>query len=145
MRALGVAAVLALASGACGVQQATTSRSSATATTPTVPQAHPQAIAPLAGQQPQMAAPSAPAGVSVGQSSGNLAQPASTASIEAALKQSGLTPSTTQATLTRDGLAIAPLGAPPAVQSVIAAANQIARLPYRYGGGHITYADNAYD
>ena len=31
------------------------------------------------------------------------------------------------------------------MQEVIAAANEIARLPYRYGGGHITYEDNAYD
>jgi hypothetical protein len=56
-----------------------------------------------------------------------------------------MTASTTQATLTPDGLAIAPIGAPAAVQEVIQAGNEIARLPYRYGGGHLTYADTAYD
>jgi hypothetical protein len=47
--------------------------------------------------------------------------------------------------LTPDGLAIAPSGAPPVVQQMINAGNQIAHLPYRFGGGHATYADNAYD
>ncbi len=32
-----------------------------------------------------------------------------------------------------------------AVQEIIAAGNEIARLPYRYGGGHLTYEDTAYD
>jgi cell wall-associated NlpC family hydrolase len=50
-----------------------------------------------------------------------------------------------QATLTAGGLAVAPIDAPAAVQEVIAAGNQIARLPYRYGGGHLTYEDTAYD
>jgi cell wall-associated NlpC family hydrolase len=112
----------------------------------TTAKAHPQAIAPLAGVQPQVAPPpTAPAGVSVGPTSGGLLPPASTAAIEQDLRKSGLTASPSQATLTPDGLAIAPLDAPPAVQNVIAAANEIARLPYRYGGGHITYEDTAYD
>lgn len=34
------------------------------------------------------------------------------------------------------GRAVAPLGAPPQVQQIIAAANRIAFNPYRYGGGH---------
>jgi cell wall-associated NlpC family hydrolase len=33
----------------------------------------------------------------------------------------------------------------PAVQAIIAAGNEIAHLPYRYGGGHATYEDTAYD
>src|SRR5262249_8261657 len=56
-----------------------------------------------------------------------------------------LSPKLSQATLTPDGLAIAPIDAPTAVQQIIAAGNEIARLPYRYGGGHLTYADTAYD
>ena len=48
-----------------------------------------------------------------------------------------------RATLTPDGLAIPPIGAPPAVQEVIEAGNEIAHLPYRYGGGHVTYEDSA--
>ena len=43
------------------------------------------------------------------------------------------------------GLAHAPLGAPPAVAQAIAAANAIATLPYRWGGGHRSFTDTAYD
>jgi hypothetical protein len=49
------------------------------------------------------------------------------------------------ATLGPDGLAIAPAGAPPQVAALIAAGNQIAKLPYRYGGGHGDFDDTAYD
>jgi hypothetical protein len=38
-----------------------------------------------------------------------------------------------------------PAGAPAAVARVIAAGNAIAGLPYRYGGGHGSFHDNAYD
>jgi hypothetical protein len=148
MRAAVIAALLSLAVGGCGGQHAAGSaQPQITAATPaaTTPPAHPQAIDPLAGQQPQAAAPTSPAGVSVGPSAGSLAQPASNAVVEQDLRNSGLTASPSQATLTPDGLAIAPLDAPPAVQNVIAAANEIARLPYRYGGGHVTYEDTAYD
>jgi hypothetical protein len=40
------------------------------------------------------------------------------------------------ATLLPDGLAAAPADAPPAVQEIIAAGNQIVGKPYLYGGGH---------
>ena len=50
-----------------------------------------------------------------------------------------------QATLTTGGLAVAPIDAPAAVQEVIAAGNEIARLPYIWGGGHETYEDTGYD
>jgi hypothetical protein len=56
-----------------------------------------------------------------------------------------MTASPDQATVTAGGLAVAPIGAPAEVQEVIAAGNQIARLPYRYAGGHMTYEDTAYD
>jgi hypothetical protein len=49
------------------------------------------------------------------------------------------------ATVGADGLAIAPAGAPPQVVALIAAGNQIASLPYKYGGGHGDFADTAYD
>jgi cell wall-associated NlpC family hydrolase len=49
------------------------------------------------------------------------------------------------ATLAADGTAIAPAGAPDEVVAVIAAANRIARLPYRYGGGHRSFKDTGYD
>jgi cell wall-associated NlpC family hydrolase len=53
--------------------------------------------------------------------------------------------STARATLTADGHAIAPAGAPPEVQSVIDAANRIVGKPYRYGGGHGSWNDSGYD
>lgn len=49
------------------------------------------------------------------------------------------------ATITADGLAVAPAGAPREVVALIAAGNEIARTPYRYGGGHGDFEDDAYD
>jgi hypothetical protein len=50
------------------------------------------------------------------------------------------------AQLSRDGrTAIAPADAPPAVIEAIAAGNQISGKPYRYGGGHRSFRDRAYD
>ena len=49
------------------------------------------------------------------------------------------------ATVTPEGQAVAPAGAPPAVTELIAAGNAIASLPYRYGGGHKSFEDTAYD
>ncbi len=43
------------------------------------------------------------------------------------------------------GYAIAPQSAPRSVHAAIAAGNQIAGLPYRYGGGHGRDIDTAYD
>jgi cell wall-associated NlpC family hydrolase len=54
-------------------------------------------------------------------------------------------PATATATLTGDGTAVAPVGAPQQVVALIAAANRIATLPYRYGGGHGSFQDTAYD
>jgi hypothetical protein len=56
-----------------------------------------------------------------------------------------------QAGLTAQGMATVPPGAPPQVAAIITAANQVARAPYRYGGGHggvggeETWVDSAYD
>ena len=52
---------------------------------------------------------------------------------------------TGQARITRDGLAVAPADAPEAVKQVIAAGNEIAKKPYRYGGGHGVWNDSGYD
>jgi hypothetical protein len=54
-------------------------------------------------------------------------------------------------TLSGNGNALAPPDAPSEVQTIVAAANQVARLPYVYGGGHGragpegTWVDSAYD
>jgi hypothetical protein len=110
--------------------------------------AHPQAVEPIAGAAPAGGASSSSSAatqVSVGSSDGPLPQPVSDSAIRQELAASGLSPNPNQAALTANGLAISPVDAPAAVQEVIAAGNQIAHLPYRYGGGHITYEDTAYD
>lgn len=50
-----------------------------------------------------------------------------------------------KAELTEDGLAIPPANAPEAVKQIIAAGNEIASTPYRYGGGHGKWKDSGYD
>lgn len=44
-----------------------------------------------------------------------------------------------------DGLAVPPIGAPPQVVAAIAAANQIVRKPYIWGGGHRSFISRGYD
>jgi peptidoglycan hydrolase-like protein with peptidoglycan-binding domain len=67
--------------------------------------------------------------------------PAGTAPAPAPL---ALTPGQ-RATVGPDGLAIAPADAPDVVKAIIAAGNQIATKPYRYGGGHGKFDDTGYD
>ncbi|HXD56627.1 MAG TPA: peptidoglycan-binding domain-containing protein [Thermoleophilaceae bacterium] len=51
-----------------------------------------------------------------------------------------------KARMSSDGhTALAPAGAPAQVQAVIAAANEITSTGYRYGGGHGSFDDSAYD
>jgi hypothetical protein len=52
---------------------------------------------------------------------------------------------TEEATLGPDGLAIAPASAPAEVKAIIAAGNEIADKPYKYGGGHGRWNDSGYD
>jgi peptidoglycan hydrolase-like protein with peptidoglycan-binding domain len=50
------------------------------------------------------------------------------------------------ATLNADGTATAPADAPVAVQQIIAAGNEIASKPYKYGGGHnLKWKDTGFD
>jgi cell wall-associated NlpC family hydrolase len=57
------------------------------------------------------------------------------------------TPTTTagDAYVNDEGLAVAPAGAPPEVQAIIAAGNKIASKPYVYGGGHGSWHARGYD
>jgi hypothetical protein len=145
---LPVIAVITLVCVSCAGQQNAAQlpgQAAATAAGAAGSQAHPQAIEPIAGQVSQAATGGGPAVVSVAPVGGHLAQPVSNSVIRQQLASSGLTANPNQATLTPDGLAIPPLDAPPAVQDVIQAANEIAHLPYRWGGGHVTYEDTAYD
>ena len=50
-----------------------------------------------------------------------------------------------RAKVLRDGTAQAPEDAPDIVKKVILAANQIAKFPYKWGGGHGAWRDSGYD
>jgi cell wall-associated NlpC family hydrolase len=47
--------------------------------------------------------------------------------------------------VTDDGFAVPPKSAPKVVRDVIAAGNEIAKTPYKWGGGHARWDDNGYD
>jgi hypothetical protein len=111
---------------------------------------HPQAVEPVAGETGQVEAAAdggadAGTGIQTGSSGGSLPQPITNAQVEAELAASGMSANANQATLISGGLALAPVNAPAAVQEVISAANEIARLPYIWGGGHQVYEDTGYD
>lgn len=154
MRKLAALGVLFVALAGCGQQQqrsdSTPTPTPSPNTTAAVPHAHPQAIEPVAGAAGS-SSDGSPGAVSVGPaassgtSSRGLAQPVSDAAIRRELTASGLTANARQAQLTPDGLAIAPVDAPAAVQAVINAGNEIAHLPYVWGGGHGRYVDTGYD
>jgi cell wall-associated NlpC family hydrolase len=149
-----IAAVFAaVACAGCG-EQSTRATNAADANAPAagapaaaVPHAHPHAIEPTAGAA-AASTTRVPRVASVRVSSGgdgSLVRPESISEIRRQLTQSGMSASPNQATLTSNLLAIAPVDAPAAVQEVIAAGNQIAHLPYIWGGGHMTYEDSGYD
>jgi peptidoglycan hydrolase-like protein with peptidoglycan-binding domain len=50
-----------------------------------------------------------------------------------------------RAKVLRDGTAAAPANAPAEVKRVIASGNEIAKLPYKWGGGHAQWRDTGYD
>jgi peptidoglycan hydrolase-like protein with peptidoglycan-binding domain len=50
-----------------------------------------------------------------------------------------------KATVNPDGTAVAPESAPDVVKQIIAAGNEIASKPYKYGGGHGRWDDSGYD
>ena len=142
-----VAGVVGAATAAGGCGGDSPPRAAASRPAASAPQAvdrlerHPRAVDPSAG------VPAAtPGGIESGSTGGTreLPRPRSDAEIRRDLAASGI-PTGPEAALTADGLAVAPLGAPALVQAVIAAGNQIANLPYRYGGGHQTWVDTAYD
>jgi cell wall-associated NlpC family hydrolase len=55
------------------------------------------------------------------------------------------TPAAEEAYIDENGLAVAPASAPPEVHAIIAAGNEIATKPYKYGGGHGKWRDTGYD
>ena len=95
---------------------------------------------PVAGSGGNVVARSSPSS-----SAQALPQPTSLQDVKEELAQSGTDTNPNQATLTSNLLAIAPVNAPPQVQAIINAGNEIAHLPYIWGGGHETYEDTGYD
>ena len=69
---------------------------------------------------------------------------AKAARAEQTLEAPATTP-TEEATIDANGLAVAPASAPAEVQAIIAAGNEIATKPYKYGGGHGRWNDTGYD
>ena len=47
--------------------------------------------------------------------------------------------------VTADGFAVPPASAPAVVKRVVASGNKIAKLPYKWGGGHGSWDDTGYD
>jgi hypothetical protein len=108
-------------------------------------QAHPQVVEPVAGATPTSRSHAAAPAPSTSSRNRVLPQPVSLTVVRQQLAQSGISANPDVATLTPGGLAVAPVGAPPAVQEIINAGNQIALLGYLYGGGHGTFEDTRYD
>jgi peptidoglycan hydrolase-like protein with peptidoglycan-binding domain len=54
-------------------------------------------------------------------------------------------PAGEKAYIDANGMAVAPASAPEAVKAIIAAGNEIATKPYKYGGGHASWNDSGYD
>ncbi len=106
---------------------------------------HPHAVQPIAGGAGPSAGGAGRTRSIAPPPSVSLAQPTSLRQVRSQLAASGLSASLNRATLTSDGLALAPVTAPAPVQEIIDAGNEIAHLPYRFGGGHGTYEDTAYD
>jgi hypothetical protein len=114
---------------------------------------HPQVVDPVAGAtgsngsggSASVGVAPAQAEVTVGPPAKSLPTPLSNSQVLSELAASGISANPNRATETRSQLAIPPVNAPAAVQAVINAGNEIAHLPYIWGGGHATYEDTGYD
>jgi hypothetical protein len=117
---------------------------------PHVPAKKPTAPKPAAPKAKPAAVPAAAA------ASGISAGAPSDAEIRAQLRElygaaAGSDPASARTVALSGGLATAPPDAPESLQRLVAAANQVARLPYVYGGGHGRgggegiWVDSAYD
>jgi hypothetical protein len=70
---------------------------------------------------------------------------AALASFKRHLNSTALLQTGPRARVLPDGTAVAPDNAPEVVQRVILAANEIAKFPYKWGGGHGAWRDTGYD
>ena len=70
---------------------------------------------------------------------------AALASFSRYLNTTAYLPTGPRARVLRDGTAVAPEDAPDIVKRVILAGNEIAKFPYKWGGGHGAWRDDGYD
>jgi cell wall-associated NlpC family hydrolase len=146
-------AAVALASSGGGGQRATASAGGTkpvrTEDGPALPPPLKQRPKAVQAVGPGQAPPSA--GVTAGNHSGKPTSPESDEEVRAQLntfrehlKTVG-TPQGPIAKVLPDGTAVAPRGVPGVVLAVIAAGNEIATKPYKWGGGHGAWRDSGYD
>ena len=166
--ACALAALAFMLVGGDGSGTPTTPPASATAAADTPPSAKPEAV-PDAKATPQDAEPekplkahpkvvvavppgeAPPAEVPAPSSNGRVAKPPSDEEVrnELASFREHLTGAGVArgpiAEVRSDGTAVAPLEAPEVVATVMAAGNEIATKPYKWGGGHGAWRDTGYD
>jgi hypothetical protein len=139
--------------GAGGVHRLNAWESTAPYLPPPAPEAR-QAPAPAVARPRPAARRPAPRPLAAGPASGAPSDAEVARELQQAYgapKGASLTQLIDAAALTAGGLATVPPSAPPKVAAIIAAANQVARKPYVYGGGHGrggiegVWIDSAYD
>jgi cell wall-associated NlpC family hydrolase len=96
----------------------------------------------ISGEEDPLADPAT--GVAVDEDTPKPTGPASN-STATRLKPTGTGGSITKATALENGVALPPLEAPPEVLKIIESGNQIAKTPYKWGGGHGRFVDDGYD
>ncbi|HWD65210.1 MAG TPA: hypothetical protein VG405_08540 [Solirubrobacteraceae bacterium] len=152
-----IAGVLTVALGGCAVAGHTSTRRGVSYVQGSSGQqialhGHPQAVDPVAGATGSSGSAAASVGaspqqaeVTVGPPAKSLPTPLSNSQVLSELAASGISANPNRGTMTPNRLAIAPVDAPAPVQAVINAGNEIAHLPYIWGGGHMTFEDTGYD
>jgi cell wall-associated NlpC family hydrolase len=115
----------------------TAKRHAAKPNIPTVPAPRSRALRPKRPAPTSAIAPGAPSDAEVARELAKaMGYKPGTASVQTVRDRGILQP---------DGRVKAPPSAPYAVQAMVAAGNEVAHLPYVYGGGHGTWVDSAYD
>ena len=158
---LGTAALgLATFASSGGVPERTTPAKPAAADVPPVPQGSTDypaprprvAVAVAPGEEPPPGAETGTEGETAGSGSAHDAARASDdeireelASFKKAMRSAGPGVAGGRAKLLPNGDAVPPRSAPRQVKQIIAAGNQIAREPYKWGGGHGAWQDDGYD
>jgi hypothetical protein len=113
---------------------------------PPIPTARPKVVEPVAGEAGAEGAgtPAATDPADAGPDP-RPRGPASTSHARGGGPAAGASDGVTGATALPNGIALVPLEAPEPVRRIIEAGNEIARTPYKWGGGHGKWKDTGYD